>query len=134
MGLDVSHDAFKGSYSAFNRLRKFVCNAMGGDCSFPPHSNDRLDDDRFYIDDKYSSSTHPGLLEFLAHSDCDGEISPDMCVHVADELESLLPRMDEIDESGEGHIALNGGYAATIRKFIAGCRAAAEEGVPLEFD
>ena len=35
MGLDVSHDAFHGAYSAFNRLRQFVCAATGG--SFPPH-------------------------------------------------------------------------------------------------
>lgn len=36
MGLDTSHDAFHGAYSAFNRLRQEVSRARGG--SFPPHA------------------------------------------------------------------------------------------------
>jgi len=35
MGLDTTHDAFHGAYSAFNRFRQIVCRAIGG--SFPPH-------------------------------------------------------------------------------------------------
>ena len=35
MGLDISHDAWHGAYSAFNRFRQKVAQAMGG--SYPPH-------------------------------------------------------------------------------------------------
>ncbi len=35
MGLRCSHDAFKGGYSDFNRLRQAVCKTLDGD--HPPH-------------------------------------------------------------------------------------------------
>jgi hypothetical protein len=46
MGLDCSHDAFHGAYSAFNSFRKFICKAIGG--SFPPHEDKTLDGDSWY--------------------------------------------------------------------------------------
>lgn len=151
MGLDCSHDAFKGAYSAFNRLRQFVCAATGPDGSYPSHwqytatgdikkgpdgrtlYRDGLDADKFYIGDEYDSETHPGLWEFLTHSDCDGEISPEMCTKVADDLEALLPRMEALRWESHGHIAARGGFVEVVRKFIAGCRAAAAAGEPLDF-
>lgn len=149
MGLDTTHDAFHGAYSAFNRLRQCVCEAMGDGSSFPPHYVYRadgtigdefpaprkpgLDDASIYIGDSYGKETHPGLWEFLMHSDCEGEISPQMCRHVADELEALLPRVEALGWPAGGHIAARGGYVEVLRKFIAGCRAAAAEGVPLGF-
>lgn len=151
MGLDCSHDAFHGAYSAFNRLRQFVCAATGPDGSFPPHwqyteggqlkegpdgralYREGLDADMFYIGDEYDRSTHPGLWEFLTHSDCDGEIAPDMCVKVADDLEALLPKMEALRWESHGHIAARGGFLEVVRKFIAGCRAAAAANEPLDF-
>ena len=151
MGLDCSHDAFRGAYSAFNRLRQFVCAATGPDGSYPPHwqynadgslkedqagrvlRREGLEEGMFYIGDEYDRDTHPGLWEFLTHSDCDGEISPDMCVKVADDLERLLPRMDALGWQAGGHIAARGGYLEAVRKFIAGCRAAAAANEPLDF-
>ena len=35
MGLDTSHDAFHGAYSAFNSLRQEVAHVVGG--SYGPH-------------------------------------------------------------------------------------------------
>jgi hypothetical protein len=146
MGLNVSHDAFDGAYSAFQRLRQEVAHAIGG--SYPPHFlrnaagkivykndfaivDDSLELGMWYWDsEKYSKETHPGLYEFLCHSDCDGEISPEMCVHVADELEALLPLMPI---GGDGHIAREGGCREVLRRFIAGCRDAAEANEPLTF-
>lgn len=137
MGLDCSHDAWNGSYSAFNRLRKFVCASTGG--SFPPHGpGSDLADDWMRVgptddDNEYSEETWPGLWEFLTHSDCDGEISPEMCVKVADDLERLLPKMEAIGGDGGGHISVRGGFVAVVRRFIDGCRRAAEANEPLTF-
>lgn len=149
MGLDCSHDAFHGAYSAFNRFRQEIARAMGG--SFPPHwkynhdggleldqngfaiYDESLDKDCWYWGDGYSKETHPGLAEFMKHSDCDGEISPDMCVKVANDLEALLPKVEALGSVAVGHIAARGGYVEVLKKFIKGCRDAAESGEPLSF-
>lgn len=131
MGLDCSHDAFHGAYSAFNRFRQIVAKAAGG--SYPDHDDPTLDPRRWYVPDGWKNKDHPGFTEFMNHSDCDGEISPDMCLLVADELEALLPSIEKIDDGGAGHIARDGGYAEVARRFISGCRAAANNGEPLRF-
>ncbi|PWC96977.1 hypothetical protein [Azospirillum sp. TSO5] len=150
MGLDCSHDAFHGAYSAFNRFRQTVARAMGG--SFPPHYAYGMDnrpipqgefglvvdplreDGMWYWGRGYEADTHPGLYEFFTHSDCDGEIAPDMCLKVADELEALLSDIERVSPSEEnGHIARAGGYVEVTKRFIAGCRAAAAAGEPLTF-
>lgn len=133
MGLDCSHDAFHGAYSAFNRFRQAVCEATGG--SFPPHENEAIDPNSWYWGDDYSENTHPGLFVFLAHEDCEGEISPDDCVVVAGELEALLPKLNELDgKYGGGHIASVGGLVDVCKKFIAGCRLAAQHEESLIFE
>lgn len=149
MGLDCSHDAFHGAYTAFNCLRQFVCKATGG--SHPPHwvysptgmpLQDEsgwlkhipdLEDGYFYCGEDYTKDKWPGLYEFLSHSDCDGEIAPEMCVKVADDLEKLIPQMEKLQWEAHGHIAKAGGFMSAVRKFIAGCRAAAAAGEPLCF-
>lgn len=152
MGLDCTHDAFHGAYSAFRRFRQVVARAVGG--SYPDHyiygadgeallvpgsdfrlqRRDDLDPDRWYWGDGYSRETHPGLYEFFCHDDCCGEINPDLCAKLAYELEALLPEIERAAPAEEsGHIAREGGYVEVTRKFIAGCRAAAEAGEPLGF-
>lgn len=146
MGLDCSHDAFHGAYSAFNSFRQAVCRAAGG--SYPPHwlrtyegaiarnehggaiRDTTLDDGRWYVPDEMTADKHPGLYEFLQHSDCDGEISPEMCKVVADELEPLL---DKMPEESFGHILGRGGYRQVLQYFIDGCRAAHAANEPLDF-
>lgn len=136
MGLDVSHGAFSGSYSAFNRFRQAICKAMGG--SFPPHEEDFLSDGAgpepasWYWGDDYSEKTHPGLFALISHSDCEGEISPSDCDAIARELEAVLPRLDVLG-IGFGHIQRDGGYGAVARRFIAGCRKAVDQKRPLVF-
>lgn len=133
MGLDCSHDAFHGAYSSFNRFRQFVAKAIGG--SYPPHEDKSLDEDFWYFDDSYNRESHPGLYEFFTHSDCDGEISPEMCTVVANELESIMPQIEKLADTHQssGHILRDGGYVEVTKRFIAGCRSAAEENVSLEF-
>lgn len=135
MGLDTTHDAFHGAYSAFNNFRRFLLKSIGG--SFPPHENKELLDGHWYWGEGqgYSSETHKGLLEFFAHSDCDGEISPEMCKIVADELEAILPKVEELSktEQAYGHILRDGGWVEVTKRFIEGCRLAHERNEPLEF-
>lgn len=133
MGLDCSHDAFHGAYSAFQRLRKFICASIGG--SYPSHEVEGLEPEMWYYGEGYNREKNPGLFEFLSHSDCDGEISPYMCSIVADELESIMPLIEERERSNVayGHLTKYGGYAGTTKQFIDGCRKAAELNEPLEF-
>ncbi len=123
MGLNCSHDAFDGAYSAFHRFRGAVCVAAGG--VWDNEGQWEISEDIY--------NANAGLVEFLNHSDCDGEISPEMCVKVADDLEKLLPIIEANDNGGSGHIARAGGFIGTAKKFIAGCREAAKLGEPLEF-
>tara|TARA_R110001592_G_scaffold111372_6_gene308492 strand:+ start:13410 stop:13799 length:390 start_codon:yes stop_codon:yes gene_type:complete len=128
MGLNCSHNAFDGAYSAFNRFRQEVAKAAG--CKYPPHDDKSLDGDMWYTADGMTEETNPGLYELFKHSDCDGDIAPGMCLILAAELEPLLDRMS--DEGG-GHIARNGGYRQTLQNFIDGLREAGEAGEPLDF-
>lgn len=123
MGLDISHDAFSASYNTFNHFRQAVAKACGG--SYPPHKNPELSDDLVYYPSKGFRQTNPGLDEFFRHSDCDGEIAPDICGKLADEMEALIPALEAL--------GVEGGYANMARRFIAGCRSAHQAGEPLEF-
>lgn len=151
MGLNCSHDAFDGAYSAFNRFRQAVCHVTGFEGSYPPHYEysmrgdllytkdgqvairEGYDPDRFFLPYGMDEETCPGLWEFLTHSDCDGEISPEMCTKVADDLEKLVPRMKELPWVAGGHIERAGGFVAVLENFITGCRMAAKHNEPLGF-
>jgi len=133
MGLDVTHNAFSGAYSAFNNLRKFILTSIGG--SYPPHDNKELKDGYWYFGKGYNTETYQGLTEFFSHSDCDGEISPEMCKVVADELEEILPQVEELAKIRQsyGHIERDGGWVEVTKRFIEGCRSAHKRNEPLEF-
>lgn len=134
MGLTVSHGAFDGAYSAFNRFRAFLLKSIGG--SFPPHENKELKDGYWYFGDGYDTETHIGLTEFFRHSDCEGEISPEMCQIIADELEQILPNiiiLEKTEGKGSGHILSQGGYVQLAKYFIQGCRLAAKGNENLVF-
>lgn len=133
MGLDTTHDAFYGAYSAFNRFRKFICEAIGG--SFTPHEDKTLKDGYWYWGERFNEETYEGLYEFFTHSDCDGEISPEMCKVIADELEEILPQVEKLAKQifAYGHILRDGGYVEVTKRFINGCRLAYTMNEPLEF-
>lgn len=134
MGLDVSHGAFGGAYSAFDRFRRFVATAAG--VSWPPHDDPQLPRDRWIAPDGMTAETHPGLWLFFCASDCDGSFSPEEAGAMAKDLEALKPHakaaLDKMGEPG-GHIAREGGFEAVLDRFIAGCRAAEAAGENLEF-
>ena len=116
MGLDITHDAFHGSYSSFDRFRQAVAKSCGG--SYPTHDDASLDPSSWYLDTNDDGSR---LALFLSHSDYDGELTPEECTSIANEMEVLLQRIDAC------------GYGDVARQFIAGCRAAAAANEPLVF-
>lgn len=157
MGLDCSHNAWHGAYSAFMRWRQKLAEVAG----LPPlmlmegfytplddrHMPATLyhgmgtnepaygPDSRPYmaaLDDQlpiqWECLTPSPLHELLHHSDCDGEIPADRCGPIADALEALVPLLP--DEMAGGHI---GHWREKTTQFIAGLRAAAAAGEPLAF-
>lgn len=129
MGLDVSHDAWHGAYSAFHRWRTALAEATGGGMTDNPLSGTQH---YTYMTEAFDTpEQEAGFREIMGHSDSDGEISPEMCAHVADALEHLLPRINEAH--GGGHIARAGGVRAATQRFAEACRAAHAANEPLEF-
>lgn len=126
MGLDLSHDAFHGAYSAFNRLREHIVEAIGGTWPNLLDANPQWT----YDENVYDMNAHPALHEFLCHPDCDGEIAPDVCALLANDLEELLPKMPT---TGTGHLDRPGGVRAVVQQLIDGCRRAHAAGEPLDF-
>lgn len=152
MGLDTTHNAWHGAYSSFMQWRKAIAEAAGfaplelheGFWPPYPHKAENMSAEKLpyskswarncMIVGMYEQGRLPikwenllpecqdlRLVPLLSHSDCDGEIPPAECASIADALEALLPELK--DE-----------YMRTkTRQFIAGCRAAAAEGVPLGF-
>ena len=125
MGLDISHGAWSGGYASFHDFRVTVCRATAGGYDKETHM--------FLLGEGYSRKKHPGLFEFIGHSDCDGEISPKMAKKLATELARILPELECFGD-GPPHIRNQGGYAGCARKLIAACRLAAKRGEPLEFN
>jgi hypothetical protein len=150
MGLDTSHNAWHGAYSAFHRWRQKIAQVAG----LPPlelmegfydplppndrhlstlyagigkeysHSLKTLDE-RLPI--KWETLNPSPLHELLCHSDCDGEIKWKACGKIADELEKLLPLLDE---EGGGHI---GNFREKTETFIKGLRLAHSKKENLDF-
>ena len=134
MGLSVSHDAFEGSYKAFNRIRQIVAKAIGG--SYPPHEDSEKcpDEDRWYWETSiYSHETHPGLALFLCQSDSGGEMGWLDAAAVANALEVLLPEIAKHEDGTYAHLHGVDGYVGAVKKFIAGCRTAFELKESLRF-
>lgn len=157
MGLDCSHNAWHGAYSAFMRWRMKLAQVAGlpplelmegfynpldtkgypatlyhgidtGKPAYGPDSRPHLAD----IDDglpiSWACLKPSPLHELLSHSDCDGDIPADRCVAIADALEALVPLLP--DEVAGGHI---GHWREKTMQFVAGLRAAAASGEPLDF-
>jgi hypothetical protein len=156
MGLDTSHGAWHGAYSAFHRWRQRIAKEAG----FPqldlmewfwtgefmtgsPMAPSLLPCDwngstaeaeqywfkmRDRLPIKFTDTDgDKRLIPLLKHSDCDGDLAPAHCAMIADALEQLLPKLDG---DGGGHI---GNWRDKTQKFIDGCRAAAAAGEALEF-
>ena len=159
MGLDTSHDAWHGAYSAFMRWRTKIAavagipplNLMEGfferDTIYDPikehaaviltmRKNLAEQGETVNVDDLYEGlpirwdSLKPSSLhELLYHSDCDGHIGWKSCGKIADSLEALLPKLADLPDN-PGHI---GNWKEKTEKFIKGLRKAHAAKERLEF-
>lgn len=108
MGLDTSHDAWHGAYSAFTRWRHAVAEAAGyaiirpgpllthpgvGQYPYVDLNWDVFEDKNYQGDWDRPPGDDP-LLYLIVHSDCDGVIHPKEGRHLAARLEQLLPKLD----------------------------------------
>lgn len=128
MGLDTTHDAWHGAYSAFSRWRDELVVAAGyrSDRSDIAEWNDSLTIEE--VAGKWKRELDEPLVYLLWHSDCDGVIRPKQAVLIADRLTELLPRLPETDDPG--HI---GNWRAKTQRFIDGLRRASAEGKKVKF-
>lgn len=125
MGLDTSHGAWNGPYSAFMTWRTKIAEVAG----FPPlelmegyYSEEGMGNPFTLLDYRYPKGDelpmyqlriirqrlpikwnlfegHP-LVTLLIHSDCDGEIEWQDCKPIADELTKLLNKFPEEPAGG----------------------------------
>ncbi len=158
MGLDLSHGAWHGAYSAFNRWRSEIARLAGiplglvegfydggppdeamtwaGPPSCGPLCKSHLgpllvrwiEDAAEWLPVKWEALKPDPLHVLLNHSDCDGEIAPADCGPIADRLQELLPLLPT--EEDPGHI---GNWTEKTQKFIDGLRLAATRGEPITF-
>ena len=135
MGLNCSHGAFDGAYSAFDRFRRAVVEVFGG--SWPPHRPpyEHLSPGDWYYPDDIDPSLKEGLKLFAQHSDCDGEFTPDECVKVARMMREAARLMREKEDiETQGHLKALGILMSDVcDRFAAGCEKAANAGECMEF-
>jgi len=148
MGLDVTHGAWHGAYSAFSRWRHMLAEAAGYEVaevvteviSSPGRMDYKSTRPMVLIDwghikpenyeGVWAKDDEPSdpLILLIAHSDCGGMLTPRHARLVADRLEELLALLP--DEVAPGHI---GNVRDKTRTFIGGCRAAHKANQRLRF-
>ncbi len=116
MGLDTTHNAWHGPYSAFGRFREAVAEAAG----IPLQEMDGFGGDLSW--DRYAEDPISALLD---HSDCEGDIDVRALLPLADRLEALAPQIEVGFWSSR--------WREAARQFAKGCRAAAAAGEPVGF-
>lgn len=153
MGLDTTHNAWHGAYSAFNTWRKKIAEVAG----FPPLELMEGFYDPIPPNERHLPTLYPGIVmgneysfnlkeldkrlpikwdclkpsplhELLCHSDCDGYLNWGACGKIANELQKLLPLLP--DEDAGGHI---GYWKEKTQQFIDGCRLAHKKKEKLQF-
>ena len=146
MGLDTTHDAWHGAYSAFDRWRKELARVAGlppldlmegfftkGDyrdpltewaAKFPNSANVIYD----CLPIRWSALRPDPLHKLLYHSDCEGHLTAKTCGQLAKRLRQLLPLLPDGD--GGGHI---GNWREKTKQFISGLELAHKNKEKLEF-
>lgn len=150
MGLDITHGAWHGAYSAFYRWRKEIARLA----DYPPlelMEGYYRDDDFALLEYAFPKGDELAMYSFRAikkefpikwaalrpsplqillyHSDCDGYISPEDCKAIADALTELLEKIPADLDFG-GHI---GNFRDKTQTFIKGCLKAYKANEKLEF-
>ena len=159
MGLDVSHGCFHGAYSAFHRWRVVIAQAADiplmcmeafygndspGGVAYDHYWSTLHDANasilRYHYEEiehclpiKWSVLRPRPLHDLLHHSDCDGYLAWPILIPLANDLESLLPDIRELETADAGHIGQAGGYTRVTEIFIDGLWLAAAQGENVEF-
>lgn len=144
MGLDVSHDCWRGAYSAFSRWREKLSEVAGYDIAKVTWPNlsgadsfmngrDMVLIDWGHVTDNnlrgdWDTTPADPLLILIAHSDCDGWIRSRDAAPLADRLAELLPLLPEGE--APGHVR---NWRDKTQTFIDGLRLAAASGEDVEF-
>jgi hypothetical protein len=150
MGLDTTHNAWHGSYGRFGEWRRIIAGLSGiplelMDGFYTPLANPsdpivpptlyhgirtrtdpewsllRVDE---YLPIDWELLKPSALHHLLNHSDYNGEIAWEVCNDIADELEKLLPRLQELDAN----------WVPRTQQFIDGLRLAYNQKENLEFN
>ena len=114
MGLGFSHGGAQWSCSGFNDFRRRLARDIGMD----------LNSMHGYGGATSWSTADDPLVPLLTHSDCDGNLAPDVCAKVAPRLEAIIGTWPA---DGWDYDRDNG------LKLAAGMRECARLGVPLVF-
>lgn len=154
MGLDTSHGAWHGAYSAFNTWRTEIAKCLGIPLmlmeGFYPKNPGDFDNPLALID--FAVKANEGMAgnqwkrltenfplsweafkpnalhELLYHSDCDGQIEWKKCKSIADELEKIIPKLP--DQNFGGHVQ---NIREKTQTFIDGLRLAYKQKENLDF-
>lgn len=133
MGLDCSHEAWHGAYSAFDRWRNKIAEVGGyalekGEygIEYPALNWDIYTEKNLWGD--WKKQPADPLLVLIVHYDSEGVIHPAQAEPLARRLEELIDKLPE--EKDPGHI---GDWREKTQKFIDGLRRAYEAGEDLEF-
>jgi hypothetical protein len=140
MGLDTTHDAWHGAYSAFSRWRDKLAEVAGYEIAKVEVDNfgtpvlrptvlidwGHIVEKNYY--GEWDAPPADPLIYLIAHSDCDGLLHPPAAMALAERLTELLPLLPEGD--AVGHI---GNWRDKTQTFIDGLRAAAAAGEDVEF-
>lgn len=156
MGLDCSHNAWHGAYSAFMDWRMKIAevaglppldlmegfysglNNFGRGHGFPTlhcghqhqgETRQQIKHIDMGLPIKWECLKPSPLHELLYHSDCDGEIPSENCAAIADALEELIPLLPDTDSFG--HIEY---WKNKTQQFVDGLRDAAKSGEALRFE
>jgi hypothetical protein len=117
MGLDTTHGAWNGAYSAFNTWRTEVAKRVGI----------TLKEMQGFDGSKEWDTEHP-LYPLLYHSDCDGELTPSECKKIADALTKIIDKTEDVQFGG--HV---GSFNDKTKTFIDGCLLAHSLNETIEF-
>jgi hypothetical protein len=154
MGLDTSHGAWHGAYSAFMTWREEIAKCIGIPLrlmeGFYPKKDDDFDSPvsliGYAVKNYPSGATHQWekligyfplkweafkpspLHELLYHSDCDGDIKWESCNAIADELDKIITELP--DQNFGGHVQ---NIREKTQTFIDGLRLAYKNKENLDF-
>lgn len=132
MGLRVSHDCWRASYSSFMQWRCVLAKAIGIALPVMEGFVDPTDHTvplriRDYLPMRWDALKPDPLHVLLNHSDCDGELAVADLLPIAERLEQVGPNLP--DDTG----AFPDWNRKAAARFAKGLRAAAAAGEPVVF-